>query len=95
MPLGLGLNPREDMDVCKRIVLSQYCGILNSHRVASPLDRLVEGEDMWEAPDYLQGVLPQNWSETELNRSVICIVLKATVNDMRHLALCHDEFCRH
>ncbi|GFX93371.1 retrovirus-related Pol polyprotein from transposon TNT 1-94 [Trichonephila clavipes] len=36
---------------------------LNSHRVASPLER-------WEAPDHPQGFLPQNWGETELNRSV-------------------------
>ncbi|GFW18592.1 hypothetical protein TNCV_1222531 [Trichonephila clavipes] len=40
-----------------------------------------------------QRVLPQNWRETELNRSVTCMVLKATANDSRHLALCHEEFC--
>ncbi|GFW93384.1 hypothetical protein TNCV_2605021 [Trichonephila clavipes] len=39
-----------------------------------------------------QGVLTQNLGETELNRSVTCMVLKATANDRRHLALCHDEF---
>ncbi|GFX42028.1 uncharacterized protein TNCV_353351 [Trichonephila clavipes] len=44
------------------------------------------------APDYLQGVLPQNWDEDELNRSVTCMVLKATANDGRHLALFHEEF---
>ncbi|GFW55927.1 cullin-4A [Trichonephila clavipes] len=42
-------------------------------------------------PDHPQGVFPQNWGETELNRSVTCMVLKATAN-RRHLALCHDEF---
>ncbi|GFX73224.1 uncharacterized protein TNCV_1245471 [Trichonephila clavipes] len=48
--------------------------------------------ERWEAPDDHQGVLPQNWGETELNRSVTGMVLKATANDRRHLALCHDEF---
>ncbi|GFU18379.1 hypothetical protein TNCV_1980641 [Trichonephila clavipes] len=43
-------------------------------------------------PDNPQSVLPQNRGETELNRSVTCMVLKATANDRRHLVLCHDEF---
>ncbi|GFW63790.1 hypothetical protein TNCV_3743981 [Trichonephila clavipes] len=38
--------------------------------------------------------VPQNWGETELNRSVIRMVLKTTANDRRDLALCQDEFCR-
>ncbi|GFU00786.1 uncharacterized protein TNCV_4819331 [Trichonephila clavipes] len=59
---------------------------------ASPLVRFVKGEERWEAPDHPQGVLPLNWGEIELNRSVTCMVLKATANDRRHLALCHDEF---
>ncbi|GFU72137.1 uncharacterized protein TNCV_3049971 [Trichonephila clavipes] len=67
-------------------------GSLNSRRVASPLVRLVAGEERWEALDHPQGVLPQNWGETELNRSVMCIGLKATSNDRRHLALSHAEF---
>ncbi|GFV20114.1 uncharacterized protein TNCV_4194121 [Trichonephila clavipes] len=67
-------------------------GVLNSRRAASPLVRLVEGEDRWEAPNLPQDVLPQNWGEAELNHSVICMVLKAAANDRRHLALCHDEF---
>ncbi|GFU63640.1 uncharacterized protein TNCV_4588451 [Trichonephila clavipes] len=67
-------------------------GTLNSRRAASSLVRLVEGEERWNAPDHPQGVLPLNWGETELNRSVTCMVLKATANDRRHLALCHDEF---
>ncbi|GFV03745.1 cullin-4A [Trichonephila clavipes] len=67
-------------------------GVLFRRRVASPLVRLVEGEERWEAPDHLQGVLPLNWGETELNCSVTCMVLKATANNRRHLALCHDEF---
>ncbi|GFV69714.1 uncharacterized protein TNCV_4508261 [Trichonephila clavipes] len=61
-------------------------------RAASHLVRLVEGEERWEAPDYPQGVLPLNWSETELYRSVTCVVFKATANDRRRLTLCHNEF---
>ncbi|GFV55488.1 uncharacterized protein TNCV_3776751 [Trichonephila clavipes] len=80
------------MDVCKCIVPSRHGGTLNSRRAVSPFERLVEGEERWEAPDHPQGIHPQNWGDTELNRSVPCMVLKATANDSRHLALCHDEF---
>ncbi|GFW89306.1 cullin-4A [Trichonephila clavipes] len=90
VPLRLGSNPGEDMDVCKCIMPSRHGGILNSRRAANSLVILVEGEERWEPPDYLQGVLPQNWEATELNCSVTCMVLKATANDRRHLALYHD-----
>ncbi|GFW55904.1 cullin-4A [Trichonephila clavipes] len=89
--VGLGSNPGEDMDVCKCIVPLRHGGTLNSRRAASPLVRLGEAEERWEAPDPFHGVLPQNWGETELNSSVTCMVLKGTANDRRHLALCHDE----
>ncbi|GFW64384.1 cullin-4A [Trichonephila clavipes] len=82
VPLGLGFNP-EDKDVCKFIQPS---------RAASPLVRLVEGENRWEAPDHPQGVLLQKWEENDQNRSVTYMVLKATANDRRHLALFHDGF---
>ncbi|GFX79048.1 hypothetical protein TNCV_3913351 [Trichonephila clavipes] len=36
----------------------------------SPLVRLVAGEEMREAPDSPQGVLPQNRGGTEINRTV-------------------------
>ncbi|GFX08059.1 hypothetical protein TNCV_1237381 [Trichonephila clavipes] len=39
-----------------------------------------------------QSVLPLNWGGTETNRSVTCMVLKATANDRRHIAHSHDEF---
>ncbi|GFW39376.1 uncharacterized protein TNCV_1833591 [Trichonephila clavipes] len=81
------------MDVCKCIMPSRHGDSLNNRRVASLLVRLVEGEERLNVPDHPQGVLPQNWGETELNRPVTCMVLKATANDRRHLALCHDEFC--
>ncbi|GFY30984.1 cullin-4A [Trichonephila clavipes] len=90
--LGLGSYPEENMDVCNCIVPSRHKGTLNSRRAASPLVRLEKEEERWKAPDHPQGVLPQNLGETELNRSVTCMVLKATVNDRRHFALCHDEF---
>ncbi|GFX85786.1 hypothetical protein TNCV_2471881 [Trichonephila clavipes] len=49
------------------------CGMdvpLNSHRAASPLMRLVKGEERWEAPNHLPGVLDQNWCGKQPN----CIV---------------------
>ncbi|GFS73751.1 uncharacterized protein TNCV_1458001 [Trichonephila clavipes] len=49
VPLDLGSNPGEDMDVCKCIVLSQHGGTLNSRRATSPLVRLVEVEERREA----------------------------------------------
>ncbi|GFW21201.1 uncharacterized protein TNCV_1948251 [Trichonephila clavipes] len=51
VPLGLGSNPGEDMGVCKCIVPARHGGTLNSRRAASPLVRLVEGEERWEATD--------------------------------------------
>ncbi|GFW40669.1 uncharacterized protein TNCV_2836131 [Trichonephila clavipes] len=80
------------MDVCECIVPSRHESTLNSRRAVNPLVRLVEGEERWESPDHFQGVLPLNWGETELNRSVTCMLLKATANDKCHLALIHDEF---
>ncbi|GFU69543.1 hypothetical protein TNCV_1351031 [Trichonephila clavipes] len=45
-----GLNPGEDMDVCKCIVPLRHvnAGTLNSRRAASPLVWLVEGVERWE-----------------------------------------------
>ncbi|GFT47360.1 uncharacterized protein TNCV_3749331 [Trichonephila clavipes] len=78
-------------------------GTLNSRRAASPLVRLVEVEEMWEAFDHSQGILPQNWGGTEPNCSVTSMVLKAKANNThtglalkirsaKDLALSHDEF---
>ncbi|GFV31951.1 uncharacterized protein TNCV_3839761 [Trichonephila clavipes] len=59
-------------------------GTLNSCRAASPLVRLVEEEGRWKAPDpHPQDVLLLNWGGIELNRTVTCMVLKATANDRR------------
>ncbi|GFW15148.1 hypothetical protein TNCV_172951 [Trichonephila clavipes] len=41
----------EDMDVYKCIVPSRHGGTLYSRRAASPLVRLVAGDERWEAPD--------------------------------------------
>ncbi|GFX25272.1 uncharacterized protein TNCV_1274321 [Trichonephila clavipes] len=65
---------------------------LNSRRATSPQLWLVQSEERWDAPDHSQDVLPQNWGGIESNRTVICVVLKATDKEMPHLALCHDEF---
>ncbi|GFU08973.1 uncharacterized protein TNCV_1318481 [Trichonephila clavipes] len=71
------------MDVCKCLVPSRHGSTLNSRRAASSLVRLMAGDERWEAPDYPQGVFPQNWGGTELNRTVTCMVLKATANNRR------------
>ncbi|GFW63957.1 uncharacterized protein TNCV_706631 [Trichonephila clavipes] len=80
------------MDVCKCIVPARHGGTLNSRRAASPLVWLVEGEERWEVSNHPQNVLPLNWGGIEPNPTVTCMVLKATSNDRRHLALGHDEF---
>ncbi|GFU26083.1 hypothetical protein TNCV_5105411 [Trichonephila clavipes] len=49
VPKGLGSNPGEAMDVCKRIVSLWHGVTLNNRRAASPLARLMEGEERWEA----------------------------------------------
>ncbi|GFW17697.1 uncharacterized protein TNCV_2652541 [Trichonephila clavipes] len=54
VPLGLGSNPGEDIDVCKCIVPSWHGGTLNSRRAASPLLRLAEGKERWVALDHPQ-----------------------------------------
>ncbi|GFY04996.1 uncharacterized protein TNCV_561281 [Trichonephila clavipes] len=71
-------------------VPSRHMGPLNSRQAASPLVRLVEGEKRWEAFVYPQSVLPLNWNGTEPNRTVTCMELKASANDRRHIAHCHD-----
>ncbi|GFV46917.1 uncharacterized protein TNCV_1270351 [Trichonephila clavipes] len=68
-------------------------GTLKSLRAASPLVRLGQGKESWEAPDHTQGVLPQNWGGIELNSAVTCMVLKAKSNDSR-TAPCQDVFHR-
>ncbi|GFW14311.1 cullin-4A [Trichonephila clavipes] len=94
MQLELGLNPGKGMDVCKCIVPPRHGGTLNSHLAASHLVRLVEEEGKWEVPDHSQGVLPQNWSGTEKNRTVTFMVLIAKANYRRkNLAHSRDE-CR-
>ncbi|GFX38540.1 uncharacterized protein TNCV_3206081 [Trichonephila clavipes] len=72
---------REGMDVCKYIMPLQHGDTLNSRRTVCPLLKLVEREERWEAYDHPQGILSQNWGGTEQNRTVICMVLKATAND--------------
>ncbi|GFX07659.1 uncharacterized protein TNCV_4159281 [Trichonephila clavipes] len=42
--LGIGLNPGENMNVCKCIVPLRHGGTLNSRRAASPLVWLMKGE---------------------------------------------------
>ncbi|GFV71808.1 uncharacterized protein TNCV_4868921 [Trichonephila clavipes] len=56
---------------------------LNNSRAASPLVRLVEMEERWEALDHPQSILLQNWGGIEPNRTVTCLVLKSMANDRR------------
>ncbi|GFT25063.1 hypothetical protein TNCV_179751 [Trichonephila clavipes] len=51
LPQGLGSNSREGKEACKGIVPLRHGDTLNSPRAASPLMRLVNGEERWEAPD--------------------------------------------
>ncbi|GFU45272.1 uncharacterized protein TNCV_4236641 [Trichonephila clavipes] len=71
------------MDVCKCRVPLRHGGTLNSRRVASPLVWLVEGEERWEVPGYLQGFFPLSWGGTEQNHTFTCMVLRAKANDRR------------
>ncbi|GFX73753.1 uncharacterized protein TNCV_4290691 [Trichonephila clavipes] len=87
-----GLESRRRIYVRKCIVNSRHGDTINSRRAASPLMRLVEEEERWEAPDHHSGAFPQNWGGNEPNRIVTCMVLKATDKCRRHLALCHDKF---
>ncbi|GFV64278.1 uncharacterized protein TNCV_1150911 [Trichonephila clavipes] len=48
---------------------------------------------VWEAIDHPQGIHPENWVETEQNRFVTYMVLKAKANDRRkNLTPSFDEF---
>ncbi|GFX34342.1 uncharacterized protein TNCV_3226891 [Trichonephila clavipes] len=84
MPLGLDSNLGEDMDVCKCIVPSRDGGTLNSSRAASPLLRLVAGDEKLEAPAPPPECSTSNleWNRAK-NRNVTCMVLKTTANDRR------------
>ncbi|GFW05782.1 hypothetical protein TNCV_602541 [Trichonephila clavipes] len=72
------------------LVSSPCGGTLNNRQAASPFVRLVKGKRPLVTH---QGVLPQNWGRTELNRTMTCMVLEATADD-RHkiLALHRNEF---
>ncbi|GFX29137.1 uncharacterized protein TNCV_3216721 [Trichonephila clavipes] len=94
VPWGLGSNLEEDMDVCKCIVPLRHESTLNSCRATNLLVWLVEGVERWDAPDHPQVSSLKNWGGNELNRTVICMVLRATANERRHLALCHNEYRR-
>ncbi|GFS89200.1 transposable element Tcb1 transposase [Trichonephila clavipes] len=77
---GLGLNPGEDMDVCKCIVPLRHEGTLNI-QAPSPLVWLVEEEERWEAPGCHQVFLPLNWGGAEQNSTFTCMMIKAKAND--------------
>ncbi|GFX37581.1 hypothetical protein TNCV_3201051 [Trichonephila clavipes] len=82
-PVTLGRSKKKSNIDRSVAIKSLESTALNSHRAASPLVRLVEGEERWEAPDHLQDVLPQNWGGTEQKHAVTCMELKITTNGMR------------
>ncbi|GFS60216.1 hypothetical protein TNCV_2827181 [Trichonephila clavipes] len=61
VPLGLGSNPREDVDVRKYIVPSWQGGILTNSRTTSTPVKLMKGEEVCEAPAPSHGVPFQTW----------------------------------
>ncbi|GFX47552.1 hypothetical protein TNCV_3015711 [Trichonephila clavipes] len=69
------------MDVCKCIVPLWHGGTLTSHRATRLL--VWKGKRGGRTLTLPQGVLLQNWGETELNRTVTCMVLRVTVDDRR------------
>ncbi|GFT45156.1 uncharacterized protein TNCV_4775491 [Trichonephila clavipes] len=70
------------MDVCKCLVPSRQGDALNSRQVISRLVKLVEEKERWEALDHPHRP-PQNWGESEKNRTVTCVILKVKANDKR------------
>ncbi|GFX56816.1 DUF4817 domain-containing protein [Trichonephila clavipes] len=54
---------------------------LNVRPATCALVRLVVGAKRWEALNHPQGVLTQNSGSTEPNRSITCMVLRATDSD--------------
>ncbi|GFW15638.1 hypothetical protein TNCV_3581361 [Trichonephila clavipes] len=73
------------------LVLLRQGGTQNSRRTASPLAKLVSGTEMCY-PNHLQCILPQNWGGTGPNRTVTCMVLKATANDPQSDTIRKVEF---
>ncbi|GFV34112.1 hypothetical protein TNCV_3630771 [Trichonephila clavipes] len=65
----------------------------HSNRVPSPLVRLVEGEEKWEAPNNPQDVLSHNWGGTKrqiVQSPVWCLRLRLTRGEF--LNPCRNEF---
>ncbi|GFV27256.1 hypothetical protein TNCV_3459511 [Trichonephila clavipes] len=63
MGTGMGSNPGEDMDICKCIVPARHGGTLNSRRAASPLVRLVAGDERVKT-------CPRGYSQFQRDRSI-------------------------
>ncbi|GFW65127.1 hypothetical protein TNCV_393931 [Trichonephila clavipes] len=63
----MGSNPGEDMDVCKCIMPSRHGSTLSRRKAASPLVRLVAGDERWEDPDPTPGCSPSKlwWNRTK------------------------------
>ncbi|GFU79860.1 uncharacterized protein TNCV_577401 [Trichonephila clavipes] len=73
------------MAVCKCLMPSRRGCTLNSHRAASPLVRLMEVVESWEAPHNHQGVLPQNW-RLKLNGKLLGMIGMRGIRTLSPLA---------
>ncbi|GFV37042.1 hypothetical protein TNCV_2381891 [Trichonephila clavipes] len=84
---SFGSSPGEAKFVSKCIESFWHEGTLISHRAASPLVRLADGKECWEAPNLLQGDLLQNRGGNWINRNGNSMVIKLRLTTCVHLAL--------
>ncbi|GFY03262.1 hypothetical protein TNCV_1172221 [Trichonephila clavipes] len=79
------------MDICKCIVFSWHGGTPNNRRAASPLMRLVAGDERWEAPDLPPVCSPSKfgWNRAKPYGHLLSRLRPTTGV---HLALCHGEY---
>ncbi|GFV47510.1 hypothetical protein TNCV_904711 [Trichonephila clavipes] len=66
----MGSNSGEDLDACKCIAPLRHGGTVNNLRAASPLVRLVEGKNRWDALATPRVFSLEIGVETEQNRTV-------------------------
>ncbi|GFU53651.1 hypothetical protein TNCV_1470561 [Trichonephila clavipes] len=69
----------------------RYGGTLNSGEAASPFLRLLEGEELWEAPDHPQASLKFGLEPIQIVKSAVWS-LKLLLMTGVHLVLCHNGF---
>ncbi|GFS59413.1 uncharacterized protein TNCV_3725521 [Trichonephila clavipes] len=90
VPYILGSNPEKTWKFCKCVIPSWHGDTLNSSRAEK--SSYVVGGKGWEAPDHPDVFFLKIRIKNGINHTFTCIVLKSTDNEMRHLALFHEEF---